>query len=120
MSYATRAKWIPPLSFSNSMIEAFWRTLKHQFLFMNTLDSVSAGRRLVTFYVAAYNSQVPHSAFRGQTPDEIYFSTGVEVPLSLEAARKRAQRARRAANRGTDCGACRGLAPPTTETREVA
>ena len=108
------------LSFSNSMIEAYWRTMKHQWLFLNTLDSVGAVRRLVTFDVAAHNSQVPHSAFRGQTPDEVYFSTGAEVPISLQAARKRAQRDRSAANRETTCGACTALAPPTIETRAVA
>jgi putative transposase len=108
------------LSFSNSMIEAWWRTMKHQWLFLNTLDSVAAVRRLVTFYVAAHISQVPHSAFRGQTPDEVYLSTGAEVPISLQVARKRAQSARCAANRATACGACTGLAPPQAEERAVA
>ena len=41
------------ITFSNSMIEAFWRTLKHQWLFLNTLDTVEAVRRYVTFYVTA-------------------------------------------------------------------
>ena len=108
------------LSFSNSMIEAYWRSMKHQWLFMNTLDSVAAVRRLVTFYVTAHNGQVPHSAFRGQTPDEMYFSRGAEVPGTLASARKRAQIERNAANRGTQCVACRGLSPPLAETRAVA
>jgi hypothetical protein len=38
------------LTFSNSMIEAWWRTLKHQWLFLHSLDSVTTVRRLVTFY----------------------------------------------------------------------
>ena len=29
------------LKFSNSMIEAWWRTLKHQWLFLHPLDSVT-------------------------------------------------------------------------------
>jgi hypothetical protein len=70
--------------------------------------------------VDAHNDQIPHSAFRGQTPDEIYFSAGADVAISLESARKRAQRARSAANRSTECVGCTGLAPPTTETRAVA
>jgi len=60
------------LRFSNSMIEAWWRTLKHQWLFLNTLDSVKKVRRLVKFYVAEHNQRLPHSAFRGQTPDEMW------------------------------------------------
>ena len=39
------------LRFSNSMIEAWWRSLKHQWLFLHSLDSVPTVRRLVEFYV---------------------------------------------------------------------
>ena len=59
------------LKFSNSMIEAWWRSLKHQWLFLHSLDSVTTVRRLVTFYVDEHNRVLPHSAFRGQTPDEM-------------------------------------------------
>jgi hypothetical protein len=58
------------LKFSNSMIEAWWRSLKHQWLFLHSLDSVATVRRLVAFYVDEHNRVLPHSAFRGQTPDE--------------------------------------------------
>jgi transposase InsO family protein len=61
------------LKFSNSMIEAWWRSLKHQWLFLHPLDSVATIRRLVAFYVHEHNHVLPHSAFRGQTPDEMYF-----------------------------------------------
>ncbi len=64
------------LKFSNSMIEAWWRSLKHQWLFLHSLDSVTTVRRLVEFYVQEHNRVLPHSAFRGQTPDEMYFGTG--------------------------------------------
>ena len=37
------------LQFSNSMIEAWWRSLKHQWLFLHSLDSVTTVRRLVAF-----------------------------------------------------------------------
>jgi transposase InsO family protein len=37
------------LKFSNSMIEAWWRALKHQWLFLHSLDSVTTVRRLVAF-----------------------------------------------------------------------
>ena len=38
------------LKFSNSMIEAWWRSLKHQWLFLHPLESVATVRRLVAFY----------------------------------------------------------------------
>ena len=56
------------LKFSNSMIEAWWRSLKHQWLFLHSLDSIATVRRLVAFYVDQHNGVLPHSAFRGQTP----------------------------------------------------
>ena len=56
------------LKFSNSMIEAWWRSLKHQWLFLHSLDSVTTVRRLVTFYVDEHNRVLPHAAIRGQTP----------------------------------------------------
>jgi transposase InsO family protein len=65
------------LKFSNSMIEAWWRPLKHQWLFLHSLDSVGTVRRLVEFYVKEHNTVLPHSAFRGQAPDEMYFYEAV-------------------------------------------
>src|SRR6516165_406854 len=61
------------LQFSNSMIEAWWRSLKHQWLFLHALDSATTVRRLVAFYVDEHNRVLPHAAFHGQTPDEMYF-----------------------------------------------
>ena len=54
------------------MIEAWWRSLKHRWLFLHSLESVATIRRLVAFYVHEHNHVLPHSAFRGQTPDEMY------------------------------------------------
>ena len=74
------------LKFSNSMIEAWWRFLNHQWLFLHAFDSISTVRRLVAFYVDEHN-RVPHSAFRGQTPGEMYFGTGETMPADLHHAR---------------------------------
>jgi putative transposase len=64
------------LKFSNSMIEAWWRSLKHQWLFLHSLDSVPTVRRLVAFYVQEHNQVLPHSAFGGQTPDDVLRQRG--------------------------------------------
>ena len=69
------------------MIEAWWRSLKHQWLFLNQLDSVASRRRLAEFYVEEHNTRLPHSAFGGQTPDEMYVGTGDGVPDDLETRR---------------------------------
>ena len=97
------------LRFSNSMIEAWWRSLKHQWLYLHSLDSVATIRRLVTFYVHEHNQVLPHSAFRGQTPDEMYFGTGEAVPEDLTSRATAARRACQKANRSASCTTCRSL-----------
>jgi len=94
------------LKFSNSMIEAWWRSLKHQWLFLHPLDSVTTVRRLVEFYVHEHNRVLPDSAFRGQTPDEMYFGTGDAVPGDLTSRATAARRVRVEANRSAACQTC--------------
>lgn len=94
------------IQFSNSMIESWWRVLKHQWLYLNTLDHVATVRKLVAFYVEQHNQRLPHSAFQGQTPDEMYFGTGADVSKRLATARIEARQSRLAANRAVNCQNC--------------
>jgi transposase InsO family protein len=96
------------VTFSNSMIEAFWRSLKHSWLFLHALDNFTALARLVEFYVTAHNEVMPHSAFEGQTPDEMYFGTGGSVVAELATARKAAREERMKVNRAAACSVCFG------------
>jgi putative transposase len=96
------------VAFSNSMIEAFWRSLKHQWLYLNSLDSIERLRALVEFYVDQHNTQMPHAAFHGQTPDEMYCGTAANLPAELAAAREQARTARLASNRAMSCDRCLG------------
>ena len=95
------------LDFSNSMIERFWQSLKHNWCLLNTIDNIRTLRRLVAFYVREHNSIFPHEAFDGQTPDEMYFGTGYHVPAELARASLSAREARRATNQSTRCESCR-------------
>ena len=104
------------VTFSNSMIEAFWRSLKHQWLYLNSLDSIMRLQALVEFYVEQHNTQMPHAAFSGQTPDEIYFGTAANLPAELAAARGQARDSRLAANRALACEACLRQHPGPTES----
>jgi putative transposase len=105
------------VAYSNSMIEAFWRSLKHQWLYLNSLDSIERLRALVAFFIEQHNTQMPHSAFSGQTPDEIYFGTAVDLPAQLAAARSKARAECLAANRAMTCDHCRGqpTSPPESQ-----
>ena len=54
------------------------------------LDGVES---LIEFYVAEHNTHLLHSAFRGQTPDEIYFDTNEGIPEQLKENRPKARSA---------------------------
>ena len=43
---------------------------------------------LVAFYLDVHNTEFPHSAFRDQTPDEMYNAHGHQIPEQLEAAKR--------------------------------
>ena len=53
-----------------------------------------------------HNTKIPHAAFDGQTPDEMYFGTGAAVPDQLAVQRATARRARMEANRERRCPTC--------------
>jgi len=101
-----RVRALVDIRFSNSMIESWWLNLKHQWLFMNRLETAAAVRRHVAFYVAEYNERIPHAAFCGQTPDEMYMGNGREIPAQLEIAKRAARRRRLATNRAMSCEMC--------------
>jgi hypothetical protein len=73
------------------------------------LDSVATVRRLVAFYIQEHNTVLPHSAFRGQTPDEMYFAKGDAVHADLTARAAVARQARIEANRSAACGRCASI-----------
>ena len=89
------------------MIESFWRSLKHQWLYLNRIDSFENLNKLISFYIEQHNTVMPHYAFQGQTPDEIYFGQGDTIPEQLKDFKIQARQERIAANRAlicTDCG----------------
>ncbi len=95
------------VTFSNSMIEAFWRSLKHSWLYLHSLESIDSLRRLVDFYVKQHNEVMPHAAFHGQTPNEMFYETGGVVVVQLAAARNRAREERIRTNRAAACSVCK-------------
>jgi hypothetical protein len=88
------------------MIEAFWRFLRR--LYLHNLDNTATLRRLIEFYARTHNGTMPHAAFNGQTPDEIYFGNGDAVVIDLAAARERARQERMKANRAAASAVCAG------------
>lgn len=81
-------------------------SLKHGWLYLHQLDTFAALENLIGFYVEQHNIVVPHAAFAGQTPDEMYFGRGDHVTGDLAAGHARAWAARLKSNRELSCEAC--------------
>jgi putative transposase len=94
------------VTFSNSRIEALWRSLKHSWLYLHSLESFTAPRRLIEFYVDQHNGVMPHSAFQGPTPNVIFFAIGDDIAKNLADARRTAREKRLNENRSAACDAC--------------
>jgi transposase InsO family protein len=94
------------VSYSNSLIEAWWRSLRHQWLSLNSLDTLATVRRLVGWYVREHNEVLPHAAFDGQTPDEVYVGRGADVPERLKREGQKARQRRLEKNRQAVCCRC--------------
>ena len=103
------------VSFSNALIEAWWRSLKHRWLFLHVLDNLATVKRLVAFYATEHNERIPHGAFEGQTPDEMYFGRGAQVPADLAVRRRQARRLRLEQNQAAACAACPRAAPAPSD-----
>jgi hypothetical protein len=101
-----RAFAMTEIQFSNSMIEAWWRVLEHNWLFLNNLDSVATVTKLVAFYVEEHNHKLLHSAFRGQIPDGMYFGTADGVLDELKREKAIAKQKRINENRALACRMC--------------
>ena len=67
-----------------------------------------------------HNAVLPHAAFHGQTPDEIYFGRGDHVPEQLAEARRLARQARLETNRDLSCEACQTEPVSSSPSESVA
>jgi hypothetical protein len=75
----------------------------------NALDSSARWEKRARVLAAVvHNTKMPHPAFNGQTPDEMFFGTGAQVPEELALAKGHARAARMAANRTMSCERCLG------------
>ena len=76
---------------------------------------MTAVERLVAFYVVEHNMKIPHSAFRGETPEEMYTGRGADVAERLSMAKKQARIDRISANQAQNCLICQ----PHTHSQEL-
>ena len=65
----------------NVFVERFWRSVKHEEVYLKAYDDVTEARRSLGRYLDFYNGRRPHTALDRRTPDQAYFT-----PLPLRAA----------------------------------
>jgi putative transposase len=95
------------VEFSNSMIEALFRSLKHRWLYILSLTTFEAVCRAVDEYLTDHNNRIPHYALGGAMPLEVFSGTWTEesrARLSESSTTAAAQRIE--FNRSQRCGIC--------------
>ena len=63
-------------------------------------------RSMVDFYVTQHNTTMPHAAFDGATPDEVFSGTAGPLDARLAHARAHARQRRLQHNRSRSCETC--------------
>lgn len=92
---------------SSSMIEAFFRRLKHAWLFVHFLPSLDAVSQLTEQYIHDHNEMIPHSALTGATPAEVFHgSWSDDDRKKLENEGCTARSARMQENLDAECQLC--------------
>lgn len=93
------------VSFSNSMIEAFNRVLKYQFLFPKDISCGKQLRNTLDNVIEVYNNDKPQLNLGGSTPSEVFFGNPIDFkPLASQF--KGQQQLRVAKNRASNCKTC--------------
>ena len=59
---------------NNVFVERLWRTIKYDEVYLKAYESIPHAKASLGQFVTFYNSQRPHQAFDGKTPDMIYFA----------------------------------------------
>jgi putative transposase len=72
-----RGRWL-----DNVFVERLWKSVKYEHVYLHAYESVAEARAALAGYLEFFNSQRPHSALDGQTPDTVYFNN----PAELQAA----------------------------------
>ena len=66
----------------NVFVERFWRTLKHEEVYLKAYESVAQARMSIGRYLEFYNGRRPHSSLDRRTPDQAYYAS---LPLCVAA-----------------------------------
>ncbi|NRA64490.1 MAG: transposase [Pseudobacteriovorax sp.] len=95
------------IQFSNSMVEALFRRMKHSHLYNHPLTSLDDLNKKLDSYIEESNHKIPLQALKGATPAELFFGHWSEDHQDrLRLQHRQSIRNRIQTNRLTICGAC--------------
>lgn len=60
----------------NIYIERFWRSIKHEWIYLHSVTTVKEMMKIVKEYMYYYNFQRPHQSLNYQTPAQVYEQNG--------------------------------------------
>lgn len=93
--------------FSNSIVEAVFRSLKHNYLFHKEITSISGLTRHANFWFREHNEKIPHSSFSGETPFERFNkSWSKENEIRILVGQESAIKMRIRENQKVSCDEC--------------
>lgn len=64
-----RGRWT-----DNIFIERFWRTLKHEHIFLHSFETTSEAKRSIGSFIELYNNKRLHQSLGYKTPAEVYYA----------------------------------------------
>ena len=95
------------IDFSNSMIERFFRTIKHKWLYLVSLPTFDAAHSAIGRYMTDYNHLIPLHVLGGGTPFEMWSDKRSEAAKAeLAPPQMNARDNRKTYNKTVSCGLC--------------
>lgn len=95
------------ITFSNSIVEVVFRSLKHNYLYHRDVTSLRGLARHVNFWFREHNEKIPHTAFKGEAPLERFSkSWNKENEIRIVVGQEAAVKLRISENQAVACEKC--------------
>ena len=86
---------------ANTLIEVFFKTLKHDYLKFQELNSIEETTNMIQFFIYQHNHKIPRVALNGKVPIEALQRKSIEIKTTDKSIQKRIE-----INRNTSCWIC--------------
>jgi len=69
-----KGRWI-----DTRFVERLWRSLKYECVYIHAWETGTQARRGIGAWIDCYNTERPHSALDGRTPEETYKGLTIQI-----------------------------------------